>query len=173
MSFTLTRKTDYALVAMACLAQQADRETTTSARAIADAYHLPLALLMNVLKDLQRHGLIASQRGAGGGYRLARPADRIRLADIVDAIEGPVSVAVCCEDSDDHADSDQCLACRLTEHCPITGTMQQFNEMIVGFLKGTTLADVLGRPLKLTLHVERPGEAQHQSRLLELTTGDA
>jgi len=177
MSFTLTRKTDYALVAMACLAQRADADPPVSARAIADEYSLPLALMMNVMKTLQRHGLIESQRGASGGYRLARSADAISLADVIGAIEGPVSVAVCCESSDhaasqEHSEDDAaCLSCRLTERCPITGTMQQFNEMIVGFLRGTSLADVMSRRLKLSLHVEREDQTQqHNGRLLELRT---
>ncbi len=172
MSFTLTRKTDYALIAMARLARRDDPDQPVSARAIADEFNLPLPLLMNVMKDLQREGLVESQRGAAGGYRLARSADRISLADVIGAIEGPVNVAVCCDDATEQEDAndDACLACRLTERCPMTGTMQQFNQVIAGFLQGTTLTDVLTRRLKLSLQVERENEHQSTERLLELTT---
>ena len=70
----LTRKTDYALVAMAHLAHHPGEEGISSARDIADRYHVPLPVLMNILKTLNREGLVISVRGARGGYRLARPA---------------------------------------------------------------------------------------------------
>ena len=71
---TLNRKSDYALISLSHLGRC--RGTITSAREIADTYQIPLPLLMNILKQLTREGIIASARGAKGGYRLAvEPAD--------------------------------------------------------------------------------------------------
>lgn len=157
MSFSLTRKTDYALVALARLAQQdAEGGAPVSARQIAEEYKLPLPLLMNVLKELNRAELIASRRGAGGGYYLQRPADRINLRDVVACIEGPVTVTACCDEVRD--DDDQCLGCRLTEKCPITGSIRRLNDLIVSFLDRMTLADMMRDDLRLTLQITRLNE---------------
>jgi Rrf2 family protein len=154
MSFSLTRKTDYALVALARLAQQeADGGPPVSARQIAEEYELPLPLLMNVLKDLNRAEMVASRRGAGGGYYLQRPADQISLREVVNHIEGPVGVTACCEDGLE--DDDQCLGCRLTGKCPITGAMRRLNDLLVSFLDRMTLADMMRDDLRLSLQITR------------------
>ncbi len=97
----LSKKMDYALVALACLHQHAAVETpglvaeAVSARRIADQYGLPVALLMNLLKELQQAGIVQSVRGPSGGYRLAKEASQISLLDVVHAVDGPVRVAQC------------------------------------------------------------------------------
>ena len=161
MSFSFTRKTDYALVALAMLAE-ADQGAgaPVSARQIAEEYDLPLPLLMNVMKDLNRAGLVESRRGAGGGYALLRPADRIKLAEVIQAIEGPVAVTACCDGKDD---DDQCLGCRLTERCPITGSMQRFNDLVIRFLQRMTLAEMMRDDLSFTLHIA-PNSAPNSAK---------
>lgn len=154
MSFSLTRKTDYALVALARLAQQyADGGSPLSARQIAEEYELPLPLLMNVLKELNRGDMVASRRGAGGGYSLERPAEQITLREVISHIEGPVGVAACCEEGLE--DDDQCLGCRLTNRCPITGSIRRFNDMLISFLDRMTLADMMQDDLRLSLQITR------------------
>jgi Rrf2 family protein len=140
---SLNRKTDYALVALAHLARHApDAEAATSARAVAEAYGLPAAMLANLLKALHRAGLVASTRGASGGYYLARPAEAITLADVIAAIEdGPVQVALCC--ADEPADSDECLACRIERLCPISGAIKTLNERFAAIFDGLTLQHLL------------------------------
>ena len=174
MSFSLTRKTDYALVALTHLAEQAEiGGPPISARQIAGEYGLPQALLMNLLKELNRRGLVESRRGAGGGYYLARPADRICLAEVVEAIEGPVAVALCCceEPTPLTPTNNGHGACRVKEHCPTTGTMKRLNDLVVGFLQRTTLADVVADDLQLSLHIARPrreaaGRGSHERQVV-------
>jgi len=149
MSFTLTRKTDYALVALAALADEAtgDDPQPLSARQIAEAYDLPLSLLSNVLKDLHRGEVICSRRGAGGGYLLCREPRQISLLTVVEAIEGPVKMAVCCDEEPaadtQQATSDEDCTCRVAEKCPITTPMQRFNDMVHTFLQRITLDDLI------------------------------
>jgi len=152
MSFSFTRKTDYALVGLASLseAEQSGR-AAVSARQIAEEFDLPLPLLMNVMKDLNRAGLVESKRGPSGGYILARPAADITIADVIEAIEGPVALTACCDEAAD--EDDHCLGCRLTERCPITGAMQRFNDLVVKFLQRMTLAEMMQDDVEFTLHI--------------------
>lgn len=162
MSFNLTRKSDYALVALARLAQrEAAGGPPVSARLIAEEYQLPLPLLMNVLKDLNRAGLVASRRGAGGGYYLPRPAAEITLREIIGSIEGPVAVAACCDEG--REDDDQCLGCRLTQRCPVTGSIRRLNDLLVSFLERMTLADMLHDDIRLSLQITRVGSERSEA----------
>src|SRR5688500_20192848 len=81
----LSRKTDYALIALAYLAEH--RHRVSSAREIATAYGLPQPLLMNILKRLHRHDLVTSTRGVRGGYQLGEGAERTRVYDLVRILE--------------------------------------------------------------------------------------
>lgn len=84
----LSARVDYALRAAAELA--ADGQRPVTAVQLAEAQHIPPKFLENILSQLRRSGLVRSQRGPEGGYWLARPADRISLADIIRAIDGPL-----------------------------------------------------------------------------------
>ncbi len=163
MSFSLTKKSDYALVALSRLEVEAGGGQPISARHIADEFDLPLPIMMNVLKDLAGSGLVRSKRGATGGYYLSRPAQQITFADVIEAIEGPVSVTACCDENEQepHDDHDEpCLACRLMQRCPITGSMRQFNDLVVSFLRTMTLADMMREDLHLSMMIrhEHTGE---------------
>src|SRR5687767_6990019 len=119
MSFALTRKTDYALVALTRLAEEATgRQRPLSARQIAEQYGLPLPLLMNVLKELHKGDIVCSRRGPSGGYMLCchDPAE-ITMLQIIEALEGPVKVALCC-DEEESAGDEPCVACRVLAKCP-------------------------------------------------------
>src|SRR5919204_1452967 len=83
-------KVDYAVRAMAQLAAEASDEPV-KAETIARAQDIPLKFLLGILSDLKRAHLLRSQRGAEGGYWLARPAEEISLADVIRAIEGPIA----------------------------------------------------------------------------------
>ena len=86
---SLTRKTDYALIATGYLAHRRRAGLgPTSARTIAEAFDLPLPLLMNVLKALSQQGLVTSTRGAGGGYELAVEPAELDLLTVARAVEG-------------------------------------------------------------------------------------
>jgi Rrf2 family protein len=90
----LSKKADYALMAMKHLALRADTGST-SAREIGEAYDIPIELLAKVLQKLARRGLLASQQGTRGGYVLARPATQISVADVIQAVDGPLAVTAC------------------------------------------------------------------------------
>jgi len=178
MSFNLNRKTEYALVALARLAEGAADRDPVSARQIAEGYELPVPVMTNVMKALQRAGLIDSVRGAGGGYLLARAPQRITLAAVIECIEGPVHLTLCCEDeaeghghahaqghasnqpnghaTDDPDDPDgdePCAACRVLRNCAITDSMRAFNDLVVDMLNRITLSDLVAGRLKLSITV--------------------
>src|SRR6185503_13780001 len=97
----LSKKSDYALIAMKHLATRPDGGGSSSAREISEAYSIPLELLAKVLQRLVRARLLLSVQGTRGGYRLARPAGSISVADVIQAVDGPVTVTAC--SPDDHA----------------------------------------------------------------------
>jgi Rrf2 family protein len=84
----LTRKTDYALIALSHLCERPG--SIVSAREIAAAYDLPGALLMNILKTLQKRGILESIRGVRGGYRLVADLGRVSLYRFIESLEGKV-----------------------------------------------------------------------------------
>lgn len=132
-----TRRTDYALVALATLADAAGG--SLSARQISERHGVPLSLLMNVLKDLVGIGLVTSTRGARGGYALARAPEGISVQDVVTATEGPVRVAACCGEEEETPCSD----CRVVITCPVSHSLRRLNDRINDFLGGVTLADLI------------------------------
>lgn len=139
---TLTRRTDYALVALARLAAvppASEAPSVLSARQIGQQYGIPVSLLMNVLKDLVKGGLVRSARGARGGYSLARPAAQITIAHVVESLEGPVRFTPCCGEEEEVA----CKECQLVPKCPITDSVRVLNGRIHEFLTEMTLADLV------------------------------
>ncbi|MBV9412454.1 MAG: Rrf2 family transcriptional regulator [Acidimicrobiia bacterium] len=86
----ISAKVDYAVRAMAQLAAE-PMDEPVKAEDIARAQDIPLKFLLGILNDLKRAYLVRSQRGAEGGYALARPADEITLADIIRVIDGPLA----------------------------------------------------------------------------------
>jgi Rrf2 family protein len=86
----VTAKVDYALRAAVELAAAEGQGPVTGER-IAQSQEIPLKFLENILLELRHHGLVQSQRGAEGGYWLARPAESINVADVIRAVEGPLA----------------------------------------------------------------------------------
>ena len=93
----LSKKADYALMAMKHLAVRGDRGSS-SAREIAEQYDIPIELMAKVLQRLVRRGLLVSHQGTRGGYQLARGPAQISVADVIQAIDGPVTVTACSTD---------------------------------------------------------------------------
>jgi Rrf2 family protein len=91
--FRLSKKADYGLIALKHLAMHSD--VSISTREIAVRYHIPPELLAKVLQKLARKGLLVSQHGTNGGYVLARDPARISIVDVVEALEGPISITPC------------------------------------------------------------------------------
>ncbi len=131
----LTRKTDYALIAVCHLARTGAR--VVSARDIAAEHRVPLPLLMNVLKLLNQSGHIRSVRGARGGYALARPPAEISLASLIEAVEGPVQFVRCAAPPRPGRSS-----CDLMGSCSIRHSVHRVHDRLRDFLSGVTVADV-------------------------------
>jgi FeS assembly SUF system regulator len=129
----LSKKTDYALMAMAHLAVKPG--SSSSAREIAEAYDIPVELMAKVLQRLTRRGLLSSQQGTRGGYQLARAAGNISVADVIQAIDGPVAVTACSA----HADR-----CGQFEKCNVRDPLHRIREVIVSALSATTLSELAG-----------------------------
>lgn len=84
----LSAKTEYACLAMLALAEEFDSGEPVQLRRIADEHGIPARFLVQILAQLKGAALVASTRGASGGYRLARPPHEITLCDVIEAIEG-------------------------------------------------------------------------------------
>ena len=138
---SLTRKTDYALVALASLARPrkaaAKAAVRASAHELADELHLPLPVLRNILKTLTHYRLLTSTQGPSGGYGLARPANQITLAEVIEAIEGPARLTVCCP----MPDGESVQRCFPEDSCKIKATVRSVHDRLREFLDAVTLAD--------------------------------
>jgi Rrf2 family protein len=128
----LSKKSDYALMAMKHLALRQDA-ASCSAREIAEAYEIPLELLAKVLQRLVRARLLVSVQGTRGGYRLGRPAATIPVADVIQAVDGPVTVTAC--SPNDHR-------CEQYSKCSIRDPLWKIRGRILDALTTVTVADL-------------------------------
>lgn len=142
---TLTRKADYALLAMSHLARTAPERS--SAREIAQQVGVPLPVLTNVLNRLLHHGLVNSKMGAKGGYTLSRDPDEVSLTDMIDAIEGQFRMAICCQD-DRAASEDQC---DLESSCQIKEPIRRVHQGIRAYMGQVTLGHIAFNRVPLTI----------------------
>lgn len=133
----LSRKTDYALVALAELASH--QPEAVSSHALAEATRAPEAMLRNVLKDLCRSGLLSSERGPFGGYVLTVEPASVTVLRVIEAVEGPVSMTRCCS-SDSSPQSEQC---HHSQHCRIRDAIRSMHDEVLGVLISTTLFDLI------------------------------
>lgn len=143
--FGLTKKTGYGLIAMTRLAGLQDGELA-SAREIAEQYHLPTSLMMNVLKRLCSAGYVDSIRGAHGGYRLARNPEQINLAEIITVVEGPIRLARCISGQ---AGDDETCDCKIMAMCPIVDPVHRVQRRLHDFLQTLTLAEIADPSVEL------------------------
>lgn len=137
---TLTRKTEYGLIAVCHLAQVGKQ--VVSARDIAQEHDVPLPLLMNVLKRLNRTGHVASVRGAHGGYVLNVPPEQFTLSDLITAVEGPVHLVRCTNTSRG------ARKCTRTAKCFIRRSVVHLHERLRKFLDSVTIADIAHEQLR-------------------------
>jgi Rrf2 family protein len=133
----ITRKADYAMVALSELARSS---ATLSARKLAEVSGIPLPVMSGVLNLLVRHELVTSVRGAQGGYRLAKSADAIRLVDIIEAIDGPSKLTQCCSLVVHTDESGE--ACTLEKKCRIKGPMQGVHRGLQEFMSQIVLSQI-------------------------------
>lgn len=134
---SLTKKTGYGLIAMTHLARLDGR--LASAREIAEEFGVPISLLMNVLKELAGAGFVESVRGAHGGYRLAKPPEKMNLVEVITALEGPIRMAECLRKTPGEQD----MICEVVDRCPIADPVHRVQRKLNDFLKNMTLAEIV------------------------------
>ena len=132
----LSKKADYALIAMKHLALRSDRGSS-SAREIAEQYDIPIELMAKVLQRLVRRHLLVSQQGTHGGYQLARGPGQISVADVIQAIDGPVTVTACSIDDD---------RCDQFAKCNVRDPLWRVRERILTALDECTIAELASDP---------------------------
>ena len=137
----VTKLADYGLMLLTTIARDSSREEHT-ARDLAEGTGVALETVRKVMKSFARAGVLKSQRGVHGGYKLARPSASISLVDIIEALEGPISVTECCDEG-------QC-SCKLEPHCQVSGAWHHVNRVIIRTLRAMSLEDVTKatKPLK-------------------------
>ena len=135
----LTKKADYGLMALKYLAEQPHAgeqspSAAASAKAIAEAYHIPPQLLAKILQTLAKAGLLVSHAGTNGGYALARSAHDISAFEVIRAIDGPLFITSCITI---HG------TCDLHGTCTIKEPLRKVNDSITGLLSELSLADLV------------------------------
>jgi Rrf2 family protein len=128
----LSKKADYALIAMRHLAAS-EQGSSSSAREMAESYAIPPELLAKVLQRLVRARLLVSVQGTRGGYKLGRAAQLMTVADVIQAIDGPVAVTAC---------SPSNHTCEQFERCEIRDPLWKIKARIVDALATVSLAEL-------------------------------
>jgi Rrf2 family protein len=132
----LTKKADYALMAMKHLAERSS-EGSLSAKDVADAYGIPPEALAKILQKLVKAGLLQSQHGTNGGYVLARPAHTISAFEVIQAIDGPLFITSCITVRGE---------CGQSDRCNIREPLRKVNESIEAVLKRIKISHMREEP---------------------------
>lgn len=128
----LTRETEYALMGLLFLSRKHPVDGAML-REIADAWGLPEKFLAKIFQKLTRAGILVSQRGVQGGFKLARPANEINLNHVIEAVEGPMLINWCLIDEN---------ACCQFHLCGLQAVLSKAQERIRDVFKEATLADM-------------------------------
>lgn len=129
--------TDYAMIILGEMAKQP--ASVLSATALADMLHLTPPTVSKVLKILSDANLVSSMRGAEGGYRIAKPAASITVAEVIAAMEGAIAMTECCEDTS---------LCAIDNMCSMRENWRQINGMVRDLLGQFSIVDMMS-PLSL------------------------
>lgn len=130
----LSSLADYAVVLMTAAARHCGGAARLNATLLAEDTGVPLPTAQKLVSRLSAAGLIESTRGTGGGFRLSRPPSAITLAEIVEAVEGPIALTSCV----DPGNHDCCIE----ESCRVKPHWNAVNEAVRGALSGVTLASL-------------------------------
>jgi Rrf2 family protein len=128
----LSRKVDYAILILSSLHQRAGGG---SAREIADRFELSRSFVANILKLLCHKGFVASHRGVKGGYALQRPAEDVKLAELMDALDEGFYLAPCTKTGPEEI-------CTIAHNCPVRGGIASVHSRIRDILRTVTLAEL-------------------------------
>ncbi len=130
----LSNLADYAVLVMTAVARGAPGAAPVSAAQVAHLSGVPAPTVAKLLGQLGRAGLLRSARGVAGGFTLARPAEEVSLADIVEAIDGPIALTHCT-----HGETD----CDLAGCCPVRPHWEPVNRAVRTALAAVSLAQIL------------------------------
>jgi Rrf2 family protein len=144
----LTKKADYALMAMKHLAEHSS-EGSRSAKDVAVAYGIPPEALAKILQRLAKAGLLLSQHGTNGGYRLARAAHTISAFEVIQAIDGPLFITSCVTVRGE---------CGQTHRCNIREPLRKVNDSIEAVLKRIKISHMREEPEVTQSTSAKPGE---------------
>lgn len=128
----ITKQADYGIVLLTHFAR-AERGTTITASQLTERTGLPGPTVTKVLKLLGRAGLLISHRGVQGGYELSRAPDRINVAQIIAALEGPIAFTQC---------SANAVGCTREPICPVRPNWQRVDEVLRQALEGISLTEM-------------------------------
>ena len=128
----LSRLADYGIVIATHLARHPNRQQTAGDVAVATA--VPAAMTSKILKMLTRADLLVSHRGSHGGYSLARPAVSVSVAEVVEALDGPIAITTCTEPTPGD--------CSILNLCPARANWERINRAIRESLGEVTLAEM-------------------------------
>ncbi|MGQ5522163.1 RrF2 family transcriptional regulator [Chitinimonas sp. PSY-7] len=134
----LTSFSDYTLRVLMYLAVHPDELVTI--QQIAEAYDISANNLMKVVNHLVKQGDVAALRGKGGGIRLARPAQQIRIGQVLRSAEGDGAIVECFSPNNQ---------CRISADCKLAGVLRHAFETLYATLDQTTLADLVVSPAPL------------------------
>src|ERR1700758_3600482 len=132
----LTKKADYALMAMKHLAEHPSA-ASRSAKDVADAYGIPPEALAKILQRLAKAGLLLSQHGTNGGYTLARAAHTISAFEVIQAIDGPLFITSCVTVRGE---------CGQSDRCNFSEPLRKVNESIEAVLKRIKISHMREEP---------------------------
>lgn len=128
----LSHLADYAVVLMTAAARRSPGECL-SATVLSDETGVPLPTTQKLMGQLGAAGLLVSHRGAGGGFSLARAAGAISLADIVEAVEGPIAMSACADGKSE---------CALDTHCRVKPHLGLVGNAVRGALGAVSLTEL-------------------------------
>jgi len=133
----LTRKTQYALKALTHLANTPPGGPISIAT-LAERGKIPLKFLQLILRELRQKGVLQSQKGPGGGYSLAQPAETLRLSTLLELLEGPLGPLPCLI----QGTCEPCDGCADQETCALRSTFHKSQQAALAVLHHQTLADL-------------------------------
>jgi Rrf2 family protein len=146
----LTKKADYALIAMKHLADQAHGGAgSASAKDVADSFGIPPEALAKILQRLTKAGLLQSQHGTNVGYRLARAAHTISAFEVIQAIDGPLFITSCVTVRGE---------CGQSDRCNIREPLRKVNDSIEGVLKRIKISHMREEPEPAASGTAKPAE---------------
>lgn len=137
----LSSKAKYGLKALVYLARHAAEGPVLIAE-IAERERMPRKFLDAILLEMKNAGFLASKKGKGGGYTLARPAERISIGDVVRLLDGPLAPVPCVS----RTAYRRCEDCRDEQACSVRWIMQDVRDAIAAILDNTTLRTLADRP---------------------------